>query len=62
MIRINFKEIVIDNIRYFVLPDNLPLEDLEQLDFITIRQYGFNVPIYLITEEIIQEILNDKQQ
>lgn len=57
MLRHRFSEIVIDDIRYFALPE-MPLESLETLELITLRQVGFNSPIYAITEETMKEILN----
>lgn len=68
MLRHTFKEIVIDDIKYFSLSEGLlPLEELETLEFITIRQYGFNdlfnSAIYAITEETLKEFLaNENEQ
>lgn len=61
MLRHTFREIVIDDIRYFVLPD-MPLETLDNLEVISLRQVGFNSAIYAITEETMQEILADENE
>lgn len=60
MLRHRFSEILIDDIRYFTLPE-MPVEDLETLELISLRQVGFNSPIYAITEETMKEILNENE-
>lgn len=64
MLRHTFKEIVIDDIRYFVLPEGMPVEELESLGAIAIRQVGVGNlfgATYLITEQQMQEILNEDE-
>ena len=62
MLRHRFSEIVIDDIRYFALPVGISVEELEKLELITLRQVGFNSPIYAITEQQIQELLANKDE
>ncbi len=58
MLRHRFSEILIDDIRYFALPVGISVEELETLELIILRQIEFNSPIFAITEETMQEILN----
>lgn len=60
MLRHTFREIVIDDIRYFPLV-GIPVEELEPLGAIGLRQVGFGNlfgATYLINEQQMQEILN----
>ena len=62
-----FTEILIDDIRYFVLPEGLlPLEIIQTLEgLIALRQVGFNNlngAIYAMPEKTMREILASEQQ
>ena len=61
MLRYRFSEILIDDIRYFALPE-MPLEELQTLEVIILRQVGFHGAIFAITEETMKEILADENE